>query len=191
MALINKEIESVKRYLQSANSQPNITIGRNDIYSELERDLIHTEANIRTHKVTYETASQELQEVESRLQALSGREKEFNDLERNIQDYEKKYQLALGKLEQAQLSDEMDQQRLTNIRIVQAATLPTTSTGGHKKVKLIIGLLLGTAAGFGLAFIIEEVTQSLNTPTSAERRLGLPVLTSIAHKPPLTQFPTR
>lgn len=76
----------------------------------------------------------------------------------------------------------MDRQQITNIRMVQPASPPSEPLQTHRKVKLIIGVMLGMAAGIVVTVGSEYLGQGLTTPTIAETRLNLPVLTSVANK---------
>jgi capsular polysaccharide biosynthesis protein len=78
--------------------------------------------------------------------------------------------------------------------VFERATPPTdpNPTGAARNVAL--GLLFGTVAAVGLAFLLEYLDVSIKSPAAAERALGLPVLGVIpvlerAEPPPLRVVP--
>jgi len=71
---------------------------------------------------------------------------------------------------------------MTNISVIQAASVPAKPIKPKKKLNIALAIILGAVSGLGLAFISEYKNQGLSTPESAERRLGLPVLGTVPYK---------
>ena len=71
---------------------------------------------------------------------------------------------------------------MTNISVIQAASVPAKPIKPRKALNIALGIILGAFSGLGLAFFSEYMNQGLSTPESAERRLGLPVLGTVPYK---------
>jgi capsular polysaccharide biosynthesis protein len=76
----------------------------------------------------------------------------------------------------------MNRQKMDNITVIQEATVPLAPEKPNKRKIALMGLLLGACLGIGSAFFFEYVRQGLSTPESAEKRLGLPVLSTFPYK---------
>lgn len=120
--------------------------------------------------------------MDKQLHMLTSLENELKELQRQAKQYEEQYRSTRKKLEAARLADEMDRQQITNIRTVQAAAPPQEPIPTHRKIKLAIGVMLGLAAGMAVTLGSEYLGQGLTTPSIAQKRLNLPVLTSVSNK---------
>jgi capsular polysaccharide biosynthesis protein len=76
----------------------------------------------------------------------------------------------------------MNLQRMSNVSVIQAATIPAKPIKPKKALNILLGIILGAMSGLGYAFFSEYASQGLSTPESVEKRLGLPVLTTISYK---------
>jgi len=92
---------------------------------------------------------------------------------------EKNYHTYLEKLEEARISDDLNRQKIANISVTQPPVAPQKQ---KKLLNITLGVVLGPCAGLGYAFFSEYTSQRFSMPEQVERRLGLPVLTSIALK---------
>ncbi len=63
-----------------------------------------------------------------------------------------------------------------NVSIVDAARVPERPSSPRPLLNLLIALVAGTVAGLGLAFIREQIDETITDPTDVERRIGLPLL---------------
>jgi Mrp family chromosome partitioning ATPase len=68
---------------------------------------------------------------------------------------------------------------ISNISVVQPATVPIKPIRPRKLLNLALGIFLGVLGAVGLAFVCEYLDHSIKTPEEAEMRLQLPTLASI------------
>ncbi|MCM2324292.1 MAG: polysaccharide biosynthesis tyrosine autokinase, partial [Oligoflexia bacterium] len=66
-----------------------------------------------------------------------------------------------------------------NVRVIDTAETPERPIKPKKLASLLMGIIGGLAAGFGLAFVIEILDQSVRTQEDVENKLGLPFLGQI------------
>jgi capsular polysaccharide biosynthesis protein len=85
-------------------------------------------------------------------------------------------------VEEALISDNLNRQKMANISVIQAASVPQKPIKPKKALNVALGVILGVVSGLGLAFFSEYTNQGLSTPESAERHLGLPVLGMVPYK---------
>ena len=88
----------------------------------------------------------------------------------------------MDKLEEARISDDMKLQKMANVSVIQATTVLAKPIKPKKTLNILLGIILGAVSGTGYAFLSEYVSHGLSSPESVEKRLGLPVLTTVAYK---------
>jgi capsular exopolysaccharide synthesis family protein len=115
------------------------------------------------------------------LKVVNDADFRISQLMREINVYETSYQKYSDSLEQARVDYALQAGNISNISVVQAATLPISPIGPRRSRYIIAGLLLGIFGSIGLAFICELMDHSLNTPEQVRENLQLSTLTSIPH----------
>lgn len=126
----------------------------------------------------------QLAQITGEIQSLGSRENELRELRRAVTQREESYQAYSRSLETSLIQDDMDQQKMLNISTVQSAALSFSPKNILKRKIILIplGFFGGLLFGLVLAFAIEMMSPYMLTPQSAERRLGLTVLTSVTMK---------
>ncbi len=143
-----------------------------------EKNLVESElASLGSQRVTIKS---QLDQLDKEMKDLDLREKELLNLKREVASNESNYKVYLSKFEEARISDDMDQQKIANISVIQEAVAPVKPIKPRKGLNIALSIILGLLSGLGLAFFSEYLSQGLSTPESAQRRLGLPVLTSFS-----------
>jgi capsular polysaccharide biosynthesis protein len=91
---------------------------------------------------------------------------------------EANYLLYQGKREEARISDAFDKNRILNVSIAQAATVPFLPTNPVPLI-LILGWIFACLVSAGVVFVQDRLDTSLRTPAQIERYLDVPVLGSL------------
>ena len=92
---------------------------------------------------------------------------------------EKNYRAYADRLEEARSSQALEMEKISNVAIIQPATMPISPVRPRKTLNLILGLVLGFLGGIGIAFLSEYLDHSFRTREQVETKLGIPVLVSI------------
>jgi capsular polysaccharide biosynthesis protein len=82
----------------------------------------------------------------------------------------------LRKQEEARISDELDRNRIVNVAIAEAATVPAFPSSPRWTLNLVLGFAVAFVTSLGLAFVVDYMDPSFRTPDEVEGYLGLPVL---------------
>ena len=98
---------------------------------------------------------------------------DYNLLKRDYETNRKLYEELLEKLKQASVSAGL---KSSNIRIVDAARVPTTPSSPNIPRNIELSLLLGTLGGVALVFVLEALDTTVRTPEQAEIVSALPSL---------------
>ena len=83
------------------------------------------------------------------------------------------YESVLERMKQIGVAAEL---RASNVFIIDAAEPPIQPSSPKKKLALLLSVVIGLIGGIGLAFLLEQMDNTLKVPEEVERRLGLPNL---------------
>lgn len=155
--------------------------GPNPIWQTLQSTRNDLTAEVAALRQSLAAYTQQVQDVNQRLLRLTELEPTFNQLSRdrdvlssNVKDFTVKEQ-------QDQAQRQMSAEGSDNIRIVQRAVAPSTGKSLKKPVMVLAFLFAAfTAACAGLVRML--LRPGLQTPSSASRTLGLPVLATANYK---------
>jgi uncharacterized protein involved in exopolysaccharide biosynthesis len=155
--------------------------GPNPIWQTLQSTRNDLTAEVAALQQSLNAYGQQVQDVNQRLLRLAELEPTFNQLSRdrdvlssNVKDFTVKEQ-------QDQAQRQMSAEGSDNIRIVQRAVAPSTGKSLKKPIIVLAFLFAAfTAACAGLVRML--LRPGLQTPASASRTLGLPVLATANYK---------
>lgn len=180
------EIRLVKDFIENQKKKKTgqMKPGGNEFYQSMQKDIITAKAELGSLAIRSTDLQQQLTEIDRTIQALDFQEKDVKDLERQVSISEQNYQAYLKKLEEARISEDMDQQEMNSVSVVQKASAPLIPKSPSKGLFYYVGIaaVLGAGGGLALAFFLEFIRQGLISPQKAEKCLGLPVLTTISHR---------
>lgn len=180
---VQNEIRTVKSFLKEQEEYISGTAetgGR--VYQEVELEIIKTEADLKSQNAKAATLRQQLSQLDGQIQTLDLNERKFQKLKREMGTNEKYFRTYEDRLEEARISEDMNRSKLANISVIQPAAVPVKPVRPKKQLTMLLSVFFGIFSGLGLAFVSEHLSQGLTTPNGAERRLGLPVLTTISLK---------
>ena len=181
---VRKEIKIVQDFIkkQEEDLRGKVRTGQNIVYQDIEREMFKTQSELSSQEARRATLQGQIAQLDKEIQTLDLRENQLQNLKRELASNEKNYKTYLEKVEEALISDDLNRLKMTNISVIQAASVPAKPIKPRKALNIALGIILGAVSGLGLAFFSEYMNQGLSTPESAERRLGLPVLGTVPYK---------
>ena len=179
---IREQIQMVKDHLKGPRGQKQAPV--DPAYQDMQKQIMQSKAEYSGLKIKDKGLDEQIQSVGVEIAAFEAQESKYKQLERDVADNEEKYKTYLSKLEEARIHDELDTQKMTNVSILEPASVPMIPNNLPLPlvVYVLISLLFGIAGSIGLAFSIEIMSPGMSTPAQAEKRLDLPVLAVIACK---------
>jgi exopolysaccharide transport family protein len=156
--------------------------------AQLNNQLKEVEAEIQTesHKTADRLHNQYLAALarENMLHEALNRQKgeanqlnesaiEYNLLKRDVETNRTLYEGLLERLKEAGITAGL---RSSNVKIVNAARVPVGPSEPNVPRNLAFGLLLGLTSGIGLAFLLENLDNTVRTPEQAQVISLLPTL---------------
>jgi tyrosine-protein kinase Etk/Wzc len=125
-----------------------------DMRQELERERVTTLGELKFLEATKAGIDQQLAGLDGQIRGLPAREKNFADLVRGRDAIAESYRVYSLKLEEARISDEMDRQKIANIRVIQEPIVPLRPILPRTRANLAVGLVAGFVIGAGIAFLL-------------------------------------
>ncbi len=168
-----KLAEQEKKQYGRSNSGVNAT------YQHLQEDLFRNEADLKALLAKEKTQQAQLAGYQNRLDAINGMKVQLNQLQQQVDVDRENYRLYLTRFEESRITNAMDQDKITNVSIIEPATPPLKPVSPKVLLNLALGIFLGAFGGLGLAFFTEYLDDSIEKPEQAETALGVPVLASV------------
>ena len=159
-----------------------ITTGVDASYQELQLALENEEAQAAALEARERVLEQDLNEQKAALTTLAGLEHELAVLERDAQLAVRDYEEYRESLQRARISNAMDLDKVSNVSLVQPATMPMGTIKPNKLMNLVLGVFLALFAAISFAFTVEYFDDSVNAPEQIEKWVGVPVLVTVSDK---------
>lgn len=183
---LRSEIALIESFIQEEekNNDKNksVTKGKNPIYTKLEMDWLAAQSELETLEASSRAISAQIEGLDEKLQRLDELNKELFILARQKEAAAQNYNLYLGKVEEAKVSEEMDRLKMSNISVIQPAERPTGKAGRSPNLLLMVGGVMGVLGGIGLGLILEFFEGAYTRPEQAASDLNLPLLASFSQK---------
>ncbi len=154
LAEINNQLKEIDRQMQAEMKQISSKV-RGEYVTALQRE-----------NMLHDALEQQKQE-ENKLNESAI---EFNLLKRDAETYRTLYEDLLTKLKEAGVSAGL---KSNNFRIVDSARPPTYPIEPNIPRNLLFSIVLGTATGVGLAFLLEGLDNTIRTTEQAQMVSGL------------------
>ena len=178
-----REIEMVNQFLRE---QERGIAGKvktsNPVYQNVEIELFRAEGELNAAVAKAAALGTQLKQVDAEISQLDLSENRVRSLKREIEINEKNYKAYADMNEEARVAEAMNRLKLSNVSVIQPATVPTAPIKPNYRMNLLLGLLLGLVLSLTIAYISESMSQTFTDPESVERYLALPVLLSIPDK---------
>ncbi len=178
---IRKQIADAQEVLD--REQPALTQTKsaiNESYRQAELSLETERASFESLRANGAALRKLLADVSEEVREINNNELQITALEREKNIQESNYRKYSDNLEQARIDQAMQMEKISNIKVVQAATNPLKPVRPKKMLNLTLGLVLGLLGGIGFAFSSEYVDHTFKRPEDIEKRLQLPLLATIA-----------
>lgn len=178
---VEQQITQTRAAIESAERDPlrEKTTDRDPTHDWVQGELAKAEADRAALEARATAMARAVAGYQQKAELLDQKGTVQEDLMRDVRAAEGNYLLYLRKQEEARISDALDRQRILNVAIAEAATVPSLPSRSPWLPTLLLGGLLGSVVSIGLAFAADYLDPSLRTPDELELLLNLPVLAAI------------
>ena len=178
---VDEQIRTTQLALDRAEQKTSVeeATDLNPLRQTLETELSRARLDQASAKARRDTLTGQLQEYEGGLKKLEGDTTRHDDLQRQKKEAEDNYQLYAKKREEARIADELDRQKITNVSIAEAATVPQLPSSPNRPLNLVLGVFLAAFLSLGSVFSAEMLSDVVYTPGQLEALTGAKVLATV------------
>lgn len=151
----------------------------NPLRQALEGELARGKVDQAGAAGRHEMLVGQVKQYEAQLSRLEGITAEFEDLAREKKERGDNYQLYKKKEEEARITDELDQSKITNVSVAEPPVQSTLPVRPNRPLNLILGVFLGVLLSVGSVVMAEFLRDTVLTPRELEKLTGERVLASL------------
>lgn len=177
------QIADARKALARAQQAPveQITTDRTPAQDWIATEMTKAETDRAGLEAEAGSVQRELLEARSAAMRLNRDGAAQQDLAREVKTAEGNYLLYVGKREEARISDLLDQKRIVNVSIAEAAAVPAFPMRNWPWI-LALGFFCAGGAGIGAAYAADRLDPTFRSPDELSRYLDLKVLAAIPER---------
>ena len=146
----------------------------------LQKQIAGLDAEIKSIQAQAEGLRHQVALYQTRVDNTSVRGIELSKISRTYEITLKKYQDLLAKGLESELSENMEKkQKGEQFQILDPANFPLKPVRPNRQMIVLFGLLAGLGAGFGLAFVWDNLNTSFRRSDDFSTYVNLPLLATI------------
>lgn len=181
---IDAQVESARQIVDDqVPEREQLTTTLNPIHQELQSNLLLEESNATAQRAQIRKLDDLRAGTREELAQLNDHELRIAQLERNRDLLDANFQTYAEKLEQSRIGRAIENERISNVNVVQPANYVARPVSPKKRLILALGLAVATFGAIGVALLFETLDQSFRTPEEVEEELRVPVLLSVPRMP--------
>ena len=174
-----KLVESREVFSGEERTRVQRTTTPSKLYQETQLALLVEEPKLVSLVAEGESLQQLVMQANADLSELNANEVRIASLQREVELHEASYKKYCGSLEEARIDEAREDQRMSNISMVQVASLDGKPVRPAAAMVLALGLVLSCFGGAGAALVAERRDRSFYTAQDVESTLSVPMLASI------------
>jgi uncharacterized protein involved in exopolysaccharide biosynthesis len=177
---VEKEIAQAQAAIATAEKAPihEQTTDSDPTYAWLREELAKNRTQLTALRARREALVPVVETYRAKARSLGQKDATQQDLVRATKAAEEDYLLYLQKQEEARISDALDRNRIVNVAIAEAATVPALPMGSPW-LTFLAGGALAALVSVGSAFGADYLDPSFRAPQDLQNALRLPVLAAI------------
>jgi capsular polysaccharide biosynthesis protein len=148
----------------------------NPVYQSLQVELNRTEQQIAEQRADLAQRSARVAELQRLVNTVPEVEAQLAQLNRDYEVNRNQYQALIKTLETAKLSDQADKTGIVKFQIMEPPSVPLKPVAPNRKLLYSAVLIAALAAGFALAYVLNQIRPVFQNVRSLANITGLPVL---------------
>jgi len=178
---VDAQIRTTREALARAESQTATEqqTDLNPLRQTLETEYSRARLEQTGAQARRDTLAAQLRDYEGELRKLEGDTTRHDDLQRQKKEAAENYQLYAKKREEARIADELDRQKITNVSIAEAPTVPRIPSSPNRPLNLLLGVFVATFLSLGTVFSAEMLGGTVHTARQLEALTGATVLATV------------
>ncbi len=179
---LQKQIDDTTVAIAKAEGSPELeeTKDRNPSFEWLQSELTKSSADLASLRARAAETQSVIAKYREQLGEIDTDGAEQENLVRGVKEAEGNDLLYKQKREEARIADALDRQRIVNVAIAEAATVPALPVSPRWATTLLLGFLLACLVSPGVALVADYFDPSLRTPDELRDVLQIPVLAALS-----------
>jgi uncharacterized protein involved in exopolysaccharide biosynthesis len=178
-----REIVELKKQLQEAEKtavgSENITL--NAVHQRILNELLASRVQLQGLREKRVSAESQVDSYSSLAAAKKKKSYEYDRLQQIVNTKKEALALYQKRAEEARISDAMDEQKFSNVVILERASLPLPRSGYPTLLWFLVIAFFSGAIGVGTAFVMNYFDPTVQDEAYVEDEFGVPVLATIQH----------
>jgi polysaccharide chain length determinant protein (PEP-CTERM system associated) len=186
VVMTRRRIAEIRQQLRAGKGQVELpplsgaALRRDPMYVGLARELDQMGVDLAARAAERQRVEREIQDLQARVASQPRRDAEYTALTRDYENLKETYQSLLNKQLQAGIAEDLERKQAgATFTVLDPAGLPKTPVRPDRGRVVLLGLLLGLAAGGGGAYLGEALDQTIRTMEELRAAYNLPVLGAI------------
>jgi uncharacterized protein involved in exopolysaccharide biosynthesis len=177
---LDTQITQARQAIEAAEKAPlrDEVTDRDPTYEALRAELAKSQTELATLQARVTAMGGLARTFQAESERLDQKEILQNDLLRAAKAQEENYLLYLHKEEEARISDALDRQRISNVVVAEAATVPFAPRS-RRLVLVVLAGLFASVASVMVGFAADRWDPSFRTPEEVRSLMGCQVLAAI------------
>jgi uncharacterized protein involved in exopolysaccharide biosynthesis len=178
---VDQQIKDTTAALQEAKSATSVEQSSdiNPLRQMLEAELAKARLDLAGERARRDDLAQQIDQYQTVLSRLEKATNKHGDLERQVKEAEDNYQLYTRKQEEARITDELDQKKITNVALAETPIIQRDPVKPNRLLTLALGLFLAFFVSLSAVFIAELFRDTVHTPRELELLAGIPVIATV------------
>lgn len=168
--------------LKEQETNTELTTGIDVNYQAIQLGLEQEQAQLQALIAQKQFLKKTLEKRKADLVTLQSKEVKWTNLQRDVDIAKAEYLQYRDVYHRAKISAGLDAGKISNVNIIQPATMPFEPVKSKKRRNIALGVLMGLFGAVGLAYVREFLDDSVKTNEDVKKRLGLPVLITVSYK---------
>ncbi|MEN3974089.1 XrtA system polysaccharide chain length determinant [Emcibacter sp. SYSU 3D8] len=190
---LDKALEDYDRERAAATNQnagddesplnPNATM-INPVWEQIQVKLVDADTNLASLKSRIAGKETMIAQFDELAKTVPNVEAELMRVDRDYEVVKKKYEDLLQRRESARITQDLEGKTdKVQFRVIEPPDLPRAPSSPNRPALLSASLLIGLAAGLGVAFLLSQVHHTFSTANRLRASFDLPVLGTISAVP--------
>ncbi len=141
-------------------------------------EIAKAKADLMGLEARQSAMTEALRTLQSKVLTLDHESMIQQDLQRTVKADEESFLLYQRKHEEARINDALDQRRIINAAIAEAAVTPLTPINLSLLTQLMLAVVVSGLSSLAIGFLCEYLDPSFRTPAEVQEYLDIPLLAS-------------
>jgi uncharacterized protein involved in exopolysaccharide biosynthesis len=180
LSLVAQRAQLATTHTQDSTQMLQIEERMEDLRQEKAQNLMsYFSMNMQSKIKEKAVIEKQLEAKYERLHALTNQTARLDELERARNIAKDNYLAYRKKAEELRISDELNIQRISGVRVVNAAEVPVTPSYPRRSLIIQLAALFGLFLGIGYSAVSEYFNHTFREGTDVERILGTKLLMTV------------